>query len=97
MLSRLFGRQEPRPDFPERADLPHLTDKEAHAALRLLQLLVEGGVADVYTRPFMPEGQRSLWNVWFGEQIKSAGERIDLREWAERSLYIDYRLDGDAA
>jgi len=98
MVHHLFTRTQPTPDFPERADLPHLTDREASAALCLLKLLVEAGAADVYRRPFTPEGQRPRWNVWLGEQIKPGGERIDLREWAARSLYMDYTPDGgDAA
>jgi hypothetical protein len=40
-----------KPDFPERVDLPYLTDREAGAALCLLRLLVEAGAAEVYTRP----------------------------------------------
>jgi hypothetical protein len=47
----LSRRRDTKPDFPERADLQHLTDKEADAALSLLRLLVSGGQADVYTRP----------------------------------------------
>jgi hypothetical protein len=46
MLTRLFRHSPPTagfpdvPDFPERADLPHLSEQEAEAALALLRLLV---------------------------------------------------------
>jgi hypothetical protein len=98
MVHHLFSRTAPKPEFPERADLPHLTDKEASAALHLLRLLVEADVADVYTQPFTPPGERPRWNVWLGHQIKPGGERVELREWAARSLCVEYRPDGgDAA
>jgi hypothetical protein len=55
-------------------------------------------VADVYTQPFTPPGERPRWNVWLGHQIKPGGERVELREWAARSLCVEYRPGGgDAA
>ena len=58
MRTRLFSRASSRPDdpdvpdfpnFPERADLPHLRDREAGTALALLRLLVAQDQASVYT------------------------------------------------
>jgi hypothetical protein len=87
MVHHLFSRRhELAPDFPERVDLPRMTDKEAEAALGLLRLLVSSGAADVYTRPFTPEGERPRWNVWLGERITPGGQRLDLRDWAARAL-----------
>jgi len=69
MLSNLFRLGLPHPDvadfpdFPERADLPHLSEQEAEAALALLRLLVAQGQATVYTRPYTLEGERPRWNV----------------------------------
>jgi hypothetical protein len=94
MVHHLFSRRrELAPDFPQRLDLPQLTDKEAFAALGLLRLLVSAGTADIYMRPFTPEGERPRWNVWLGEQIKPGGERLDLREWAARALCVEYSPD----
>jgi hypothetical protein len=79
--------------------LPFLTDKEAGAALCLLRLLVEAGAAEVYTQP-VPDAVtgRYRWNVWLNEQIKPGGERIELRQWAARALYVQYTPSGgDAA
>jgi hypothetical protein len=51
-MLQLFTRKgDNKPEWPERADLPWLTDKEASAALCLLRLLVQAGAADVYTQP----------------------------------------------
>jgi hypothetical protein len=98
MIHRLFTRTPPPAPFPERLDLPFLTDREAYAALGLLKLLVEAGAADVYRRPFTPEGERPRWNVWLNEQIKPGGEQIELQDWAARTLCVHYRPDeGDAA
>jgi len=97
MVRHLFSRRsDTKPDFPERVDLPYLTDREAGAALCLLQLLVEAGAAEVYTQPIPGSDGRYRWNVWLGEQIKPGGERIELREWAARALCVEYRPDGDA-
>ena len=99
MVHHLFSRRrDSKPDWPDRVDLPYLTDKEAEAALCLLRLLVQAGAADVYTQPLPdPVTGRWRWNVWLGEQIKPGGERIELREWAARALCIPYRPDGGAA
>ncbi|HEY1388861.1 MAG TPA: hypothetical protein VGF38_09980 [Ktedonobacterales bacterium] len=97
MVHHLFTRTQPKPEYPERADLPHLTDKEASAALCLLRLLVEADVADVYTQPFTPPDERPRWNVWLGHQIRPGGERIELRQWAARSLCVDFQPDGGDA
>src|SRR5690242_15813184 len=90
MLSRLFSYAPSRidvpdfPDFPTRADLPHLSDQEAAAALALLRLLVAQGQATVYTRPYTPEGERPRWNVW--DMTSGTGRRIELEPWAMGGL-----------
>ena len=33
MLSRIFGRQQPKRDFPKHTDLPRFTEAEANRAL----------------------------------------------------------------
>jgi hypothetical protein len=91
-------RRDSKPDFPERLDLPYLTDSEASAALCLLRLLVQAGAADVYTQPLADRVTgRWRWNVWLGHQIKPGGERIELQEWAARALRVPYRPEGGAA
>jgi hypothetical protein len=86
MLSRLFSRAPSHPDdpvfpdFPERADLPHLSDQEAEAALTLLRSLVAQDQATVYTRPYTPEGERPRWNVW--DMTSGKGRRVELEPWA---------------
>jgi hypothetical protein len=86
MLSRLFSRAPSHPDvtdfpdFPERADLPHLSEQEVEAALALLRLLVAQDHANVYTRPYTPEGERPRWNVW--ETTSGRGRRVELEPWA---------------
>jgi hypothetical protein len=99
MLSRIFTHSQPKPDFPERVDLPFLTDKEASAAMCLLRLLVDAGAAEVCTQP-VPDAMtgRYRWNVWLNEQINPGGERIELQEWAARALCLPYKPSGgDAA
>jgi hypothetical protein len=87
-----------KPSFPDPRDIcPPLTPQEALAALGLLRLLVDAGVADVYTRPFMPSGQRPAWNVWLDVSVVPGGLRIDLREWCARAVCVDYTPGGDAA
>jgi hypothetical protein len=90
MLSRLISRALLHPDvhdvpivpdFPECADLPHLSDQEAEAALELLRLLVDQGRASVYTRPYTPEGKRPRWNVW-DMTVPRKGRRVELEPWA---------------
>src|SRR5262245_27429199 len=89
MHSRLFSRGSSHsdelacpdvPEFPERADLPRLSDQEAEAALALLRLLVAQGQATVYTRPYTPESERPRWNVWGINSGK--GHRVELEPWA---------------
>ena len=89
MLSRLFSRALLHPDvpdfpdfadFPQRADLPHLREQEAEAALALLRLLVAQDRASVYTRPYTPEGERPRWNVW--DMSSGKGRRVELEPWA---------------
>jgi hypothetical protein len=92
MLARIFGRSQPQPDFPERADLPHLTDKEAEAALSLLRLMVANDQASVYTRPYTPEGERPRWNVW--DMTSPRRRRVELETWAIEVLFPP---EGDAA
>jgi hypothetical protein len=84
VLTRLFSRASSRrdvpdvpdvPDSPERADLPHLSDQEAGAALALLRLLVAQHQATVYTRPSTPEGERPRWNVW--DTTAGTGRRLE--------------------
>jgi hypothetical protein len=90
MLSRLLGRAPSHSDspdsseFPERADLPHLSDQEAEAALALLRLLVAQDRATVDTRPYTPEGERRRWNVW--ETTSGKGRRVELEPWAIGAL-----------
>src|SRR5689334_1090787 len=72
------------PEFPERADLPHLSDQEAEAALALLRVLVEQDRASVYTRPYTPEGKRARWNVW--DMTYATGRRVELEPWARGAL-----------
>jgi hypothetical protein len=95
MLSRIFGRTQPKPDFPERADLPRFTDVEAYRALAELRRLVGEGLADVYTQPFTPEGERARWNVWLGHQLVRGGQRLELDEWA--ASFLASHGGGDAA
>jgi hypothetical protein len=66
------------PDFPKRADLPHLSKQEA--ALALLRSLVAQDQATVYTRPSTPEGERPRWNVW--DMTSGTGRRVELEPWA---------------
>jgi hypothetical protein len=90
MVHHLFTLgNDPKPDRPERADLPHLTDKEAAAALGLLRLLVSADQADVYTRPWRELGQRWRWNVW----IHADSRRYDLETWA---ISVLFPPEGDA-
>jgi hypothetical protein len=87
MLSRLFRRAPSHPDLPdfsERADLPHLSEQEAEAALALLRLLVAQDRASVYTRPYTPEGERPRWNVW--DTTAGKGRRVELEPWARGVL-----------
>jgi hypothetical protein len=58
MLSRIFGREQPKRDFPEHTDLPRFTEGEAYRAE--LQRLVDIGLADVYTA-FARRGERVDW------------------------------------
>jgi hypothetical protein len=95
MLSRIFHRQEPKPDFPERADLPRFTDAEAYRALDELRRLVSADLADVYTQPFTPEDERARWNVWLGHRLIPGGQRLELDEWAASLLAS--QGGGDAA
>jgi hypothetical protein len=83
MRSRLVGHAPAHPvllDFPERADLPHLSDQEAEAALALLRSLVEQDRASVYTRASTPEGARPRWSVW--DTTSGTGRRLELEPWA---------------
>jgi hypothetical protein len=90
MRSRLFNRAPAHadlpdfrdyPEFPERADLPRLSDEQAEAALGLLRLLVAQDLATVYTRPYTPEGERRRWNVW--DMTSGKGRRVELEPWAK--------------
>jgi hypothetical protein len=97
MVHHLFTRKTDKPDFPERVDLPFLTDKEANAALGLLRLLVETGAAEVYTQPVPdPITCRYRWNVWLNHHVVPGGKRIELREWAAGVVCRDFTPD-DAA
>jgi hypothetical protein len=82
------------PDFPERLDLPRLTDKEAAAALALLRLLVDQGAVDVYTAAggVRADG-RYLWNCWIESHILPGGKRIPLREWAAGVMLLPHHPD----
>jgi hypothetical protein len=87
-----------KPDFPERADLPNLTDNEADAALGLLHLLVQGYAAEDYTAAGYPDPLtgRYFWNVWIEHHVIAGGKRIPLREWAANAVCRDFTPD-DAA
>jgi hypothetical protein len=74
-----------KPEFPGLADLPHLSDQEAEAALSLLRLMVAHDQADVYTQPFTPEGARPRWNVW--DTTSGQGRRVELETWAIGVLF----------
>lgn len=75
-------------DFPTHEDLTHLSYDNAQTALDALRLVVNAGLASVYTRPFTPEGQRPRWNVWLDRAVWPVGEqRIELATWA--SAYIE--------
>jgi hypothetical protein len=93
MLSRIFHRSQPKPDFPERVSFPHLTDDEAARALDLLRLMVEQGYARVYTQAYTAPVQ---WLVWL-----EPGERLPLRleTWAIEALFpgVSSKSGGDAA
>jgi hypothetical protein len=93
MLTRFFRHAPSRsdvadipnlPEFPERADLPHLSEQEAETALALLRLLVAQDQATVYTRPYTPEGERPRWNVW--DMTAGTGRRVELEPWARGVL-----------
>lgn len=75
-------RAQARPEFPERADLPFLTDNEAAAALRLARLLLERGAIDLYTRPVRGPDGRWRWNVW----LEEARRRVPLGDWAAEAI-----------
>jgi hypothetical protein len=97
MLSRLFGHHDTKPDFPTSADLPQLTPGQAMAALGLLRLLLDSGMAEVYTAA---GGLRAdglyLWNIWLSDRITPGGKRVPLREWAANVVCRDFTPD-DAA
>jgi hypothetical protein len=90
MLSRLLGQPQPTPDFPSRADLPHLAEKEAYAALGLLRLLVDSGAAECYTAAGSTHRPRPLWNVWLVKSFR----RIELERWAFMVLCLGPDPDG---
>jgi hypothetical protein len=69
-----------QPDFPERGDIPHLSDQEAEAALAIVRLLVAQDQAAVYTRPYTSEGERPQWNV--RDMTSGKGRRVELEPWA---------------
>jgi hypothetical protein len=82
------------PDFPDRADLPAMTEDEARAALDLLRLLVAAGDADCYTAAGGPRKDgRYFWNVWIESHVIPGGKRIPLREWAASMLCIPHTPD----
>jgi hypothetical protein len=93
MLSRILGHPQPTPDFPTRADLPHLDEQSAAAALDLLRLLVRRGDVEVYTAAggIRPNG-RYFWNTWDNHTRM----RVELEKWAFMALCLDPD-GGDAA
>jgi hypothetical protein len=88
MLSRLFHRESPTLNFPERVDLPHLTDKEATAALELLRLLVARDEAKVYQQPYTPTGEAPRWSVWINAAENAPGQSYALETWASCVLLL---------
>jgi hypothetical protein len=94
MLSRLFGHDDPKPDFPTSADLPGLTPREAMAALGLLRLLISADAADVYTAAGNSHRERPLWNVWLNSSERCpGGRRIELETWAAQVVCRDFTPD----
>jgi|GEM_PF-5699971 len=93
MVHHFLKRTPPSPDFPSRADLPHLSSIQAHAALDLLRLLVRSGQLEIYTAAggIRPNG-RYFWNTW----DNSTRMRVELEKWAFLALCLDYD-GGDAA
>ncbi|HEY7094905.1 MAG TPA: hypothetical protein VH393_17110 [Ktedonobacterales bacterium] len=87
MLSRLLHSAPPQPDFPERVHLPHLTDKEATAALDLLRLLVTRNEATVYQQPYTPIGDPPRWSVWINATADAPGQSYALEMWAISVLF----------
>jgi hypothetical protein len=83
-----------RPTFPERQDLPALTDSAAEAALATLRYLVARDAVDVYSRPVRGAAGQLRWNIWISEEVIVGGVRLELQEWAERHAA---RCGGDAA
>jgi len=92
MVHHFLKRTPPSPDFPCRADLPHLSYIQAHAALDLLRLLVRRGDVEIYTAFGTTHSEHPLWNVW---EVK-AQRRIELERWAFIALCVDPD-GGDAA
>lgn len=67
------------PSFPTAKDLSALQQNDANAALAELRRLVRAGLADVYTRPFTPVGERPRWNIWLDRRVWPAGDqRVEL-------------------
>lgn len=91
MLSRLQqlapSQLEPKEDFPERVHLPHLTDKEATAALELLRLLVARDEATVYQQPYTPAGEAPRWSIWINATEDAPGQSYALETWAIQALF----------
>jgi hypothetical protein len=95
MLSRIFGHDDPKPDFPTSADLPGLTPREAVAALGLLRLLISAEQVEVYTAAGGPDANGLyFWNVWINHSDQCpGGKRIPLREWAASVVCRDFDPD----
>jgi len=73
MHHRLFRWEPDRPTFPERADLPHLSDEAALAALRVLRMLVDEGLADTYSQPVRGLDGRLTLEQWAVQQVTRTG------------------------
>jgi hypothetical protein len=87
MLSRLFRSSPPKPAFPERVHLPHLTDIEATAALDLLRLLVARNEATVYQQTYTPAGEAPHRSVWINSALDAPGQSYALETWAISALF----------
>jgi hypothetical protein len=94
MVHHLFSRRaaDSKPEFPPRSALPHCTDREAHAALDLLRLLVEQGRATVYLQAYTSPPQ---WLVWLELDEPPYGTLPQrLETWAIGVLFPDTRPSG---
>jgi hypothetical protein len=97
MVHHLFHKTPDKPTFPDPRDVsPPLTPRKALAALGLLRLLVDSGVAEIYTAAGGPRADGLyFWNIWLNASVAPpGGKRIPLREWAANVVCRDDDDDG---